>query len=187
RGLPRQAHLAVAVDLDDLDHHGVALGEDVADGADSALGDMGYGQEPPRPRGHLHEGAELLDALHLAHVDPLQLDLAADVLDHPQGGLGGVVAGGEDRHLAVLLHIDLRPGLLLDASNDLAAGADDLADFLRADLDGDEARRVGRKTRTRALDGLRHLLEHVQARLAGLSESLAHDVDRYALDLDVHL
>ena len=147
RGLPRQAHLAVAVDLDDLDHHDVALGEDVADGADAVLGDLRDVQQPLRARDHLDEGAELLDALHLAHVDAVQLHLAADVLDHPQRGLGGVVAGGEDGHLAVVLHVDLGAGLLLDAADDLAAGADDLADLLRPDLDGDEARRVGREAR----------------------------------------
>src|SRR5262245_895659 len=38
--LPRQSHLAVAVDLDDLDQDLVALGQDVDHRADAVLGDL---------------------------------------------------------------------------------------------------------------------------------------------------
>ena len=92
RRLAREPHLAVAVDLDDLDRHDVALGEHVAHGADAVLRDLRDVEQPLRARDHLHEGAELLDALDLAHVDAVQLHLAADVLDHADGGLGGLVA-----------------------------------------------------------------------------------------------
>src|SRR5262245_25783866 len=45
RDLPRQAHLAVAVDLDDLDQHLVPLREDVAHRANAVLRDLGDVQE----------------------------------------------------------------------------------------------------------------------------------------------
>src|SRR5262245_7640261 len=41
RALPRQADLAVRIDLDDLDRDCVALGEHVGHGADPILGDLG--------------------------------------------------------------------------------------------------------------------------------------------------
>src|SRR6266404_4838264 len=62
----------------------------------------------------------------------VQLRLAADVLDDVDGHLRLFAGGREYRHLAVVLHVDLGPRLLLDPANDLAAGADDFPDLLRA-------------------------------------------------------
>src|SRR5262245_37376667 len=103
RHLPAQPHLAVAVDLDHLDGHHVALSEHVLDGADAALGDLRYMQQAFSVRDHFDKGAELHDLLHLAHVDAIQLDLATDVLDHPDGLLDGDAVGGKDGHPAIVL------------------------------------------------------------------------------------
>src|SRR2546422_2436669 len=46
RHLAAEPHLAVAVDLDHLDQHVVALGEDVVDGADPRVGDLGDVEQP---------------------------------------------------------------------------------------------------------------------------------------------
>src|SRR5712692_441456 len=183
----REAHLAAGVDLDHLDQHLVTLGEHVAHRANAGLGDLGDVEQPLRALHDLDEGPELLDALHLAEVDAVQLRFAADVLDDVDGHLRLFAGGREHRHLAVVLHVDLGPRLLLDPAYDLAAGADDLPDLLRADSDGDESGRVLRQRRTRCLDGLGHLAQHVQSCLPGLGEGLAHDVHRDAADLDVHL
>src|SRR5207253_4283835 len=75
----------------------------------------------------------------------------------------------------------------LDAADDLAARADDLANLLGPDLDRHEPRCVGRELRAWLLDGLAHLSQHDQARLARLVQGRPHDVDRDAGDLDVHL
>src|SRR4030095_5240155 len=155
--------------------------------ADTRLGDLGDVQEPFRSLHDLHEGPELLDALDLAEIDAIELRFAADVLDDVHRHLRLLRGGGEDRHLAVVLHVDLGSRLLLDAADDLAPRADDLADLLRADLDGDEARRVLRQPRARGLDGLGHLAKDVEPGLARLSEGLAHDVDGHPGNLDVHL
>src|SRR4029453_760315 len=98
------------------------------------------------------------DLLDLAEIDAVELDLAADVLDDSQGLLHGGAVGREHSDPAVVLDVDLSTGLLLDAADDLAAWADDLADLLGSDLDRDEARRVGRQRWPRPLDGLGHLL-----------------------------
>jgi hypothetical protein len=138
-------------------------------------------------RHDLDERAELLDALHLADVDAIQLRFAADVLDHVDGHLRGAAVRGEDRHLSVILDVDLGARLLLHSADHLAARSDDLPDLVRANLDGDEPRSVGTHLGARCPDGLRHLAEHVQPRLARLGQRLPHDVDRDAADLDVHL
>src|SRR6266540_736864 len=187
RALAREPDLAVGVDLDDLDRHRVALGEDVGHRPDPVLGDLGDVEQPLGAGHDLDEGAELLDALHLAQVDTVQLRLAADVLDDVHCHLRRVAAGGEDRDLAVVLHVDLGAGLLLDAADHLAAGPDDLADLLGPDLDGNEARGIGAHLRPGRLDRLRHLPEDVQASGARLGQGPAHDVDGNAGDLDVHL
>src|SRR5262245_10757987 len=143
RHLPAQPHFPIAVDLDDLDEHLVTLGQDVLDRADAALGDLRDVQEPLGVGNDLDERAELDDLLHLAEIDAIELDLAADVLDDPQGLLHRGAVGREHGHAPVVLDVDLGAGLLLDAPDDLAAGADNFADLLGPDLDRDEARRVG--------------------------------------------
>src|SRR6266852_1065841 len=186
RHLPRQPHLAVVVDLDDLDQHLVALAEDILDGADARFGDLRNVEQALGIRDHLNERAELDDLLHLAEIDPVQLDLATDVLNDGERLLHRLVVGREDGHAPVVLHVDLGPRLLLDPPDDLAAGADDLADLLGADLDRDEPRSVGRQLRARFLDSLPHLGQHGETSVARLLERRAHDVDGDAGDLDVH-
>src|SRR6266850_1618526 len=87
RHLPAQSHFAIAVDLDDLDEHFVAFGQDVLDRADAVLRDLRDVQEP------LGVGNDLDDLLDLAQIDAVQLDLAADVLDDCEGLLHGRVVG----------------------------------------------------------------------------------------------
>src|SRR6266705_3301642 len=168
RHLAAEPRLAVAVDLDHLDQHVVALGEDVVDGADPRVGDLGDVEQPLGVGNDLHEGAELDDLLHLPEVDPVQLHLATDVLDDGQGLLYGRIVGREHGHAAIVLDVDLGAGLLLDAADDLAAGADDLADLLGPDLDRDEAWRIRRELRPWLVDHLAHLGEDDHARLARL-------------------
>src|SRR2546427_582345 len=93
RHLPAQSHFAIAVDLDDLDEHFVAFGQDVLDRADAVLRDLRDVQEPFGVGNDLDEGAELDDLLDLAQIDTIQLDLAADVLDDSEGLLDGRVIG----------------------------------------------------------------------------------------------
>src|SRR5262245_18755781 len=185
--LPAQPHLPIAVDLDDLDEHLVALGQDVLDRADPALGDLRAVEGALGGGNDLDEGTEFDDLLDLAEIDAVELDLTADVLDDAQRLLHRRAVGREHGDPPVVLDIDLGAGLLLDAPDDLTAGTDDLANLLGPDLDRDEARRVGRELGARLLDGLAHLRENDQPGLARLLQRRAHDVDRYAADLDVHL
>src|SRR5438094_6104228 len=137
RHLAGEPHLAVAVDLDDLDEDLVTLGQHVLDRANPVLGDLRDVQEPLGVGDDLHERAELDDLLDLTEVDPVELDLAADVLDYRDRPLDRRLVRREDGDPAVVLDVDLGARLLLDSPHDLAAGADDLADLLLTDLDRD--------------------------------------------------
>src|SRR3989441_1049996 len=183
RDLAREPHLTVAVDLDHLDGDLVAFAQHVLDGADTRLGDLRDVQQPLGIGNHFDERAELHDLLDLAHVDPVQLHLSADVLDHGDRLLdGGAVRRGY-RHPAVVLDVDLRSRLVLDGPDYLASGADDLADLLGPDLDRDKPRRVGAELGAWLLDRLSRLGQHEQARLTGVGQRRAHDLQRDAGDL----
>ena len=93
-------------------------------------------------RQDLDEGAEVLDRGDPALVDLADLHLLGQRLDL---GLGGLGAGGvQVRNVngAVVLDVDLGAGRLLDALDGLAARADQQADLLRVDLDGEQPRGV---------------------------------------------
>src|SRR5215470_1474254 len=101
RNLARQSDLPVRVDLDHLDRNHVVLAQDVRHGPDARVRDLGDVEQPLGAWHDLDEGAELLDALHLAEIDTVQLSFPADVLDDVDGHLRGLAAGREDRDLAV--------------------------------------------------------------------------------------
>ena len=137
--------------------------------------------------GELDERAEgrRLDDL----ADVLVADL--DLLHHHSHALDERVAelavGGVDQHLAVVVDVDLRLELLRQAADRFAALADQQADLRGVDLDRLDARRELRELLARGLDHVGHLAEDERARLFGLRERVAQDVERDAGDLDVHL
>ena len=83
--------------------------------------------------------------------------------------------------------VDLGAGLFGQRADDGAALADDVADFLRVDLEGDDARCVIGHFGTRCGNCFVHDFEHVQARIFGLLQRRFHDLAVDAFDLDVHL
>src|SRR5581483_8198925 len=179
--------LARPVDLEDLDADLVALLEDVAHALDALARDLRDVEEPVGAGHDLHEGAEVDDLPHLALVDLPDLGLGRDPQDPVDRLLHrGAVARG-DLNGAVVLDVDRAAGLLDERADDLAAGADDVADLVRADLDRGDAGRVGRHLLTWARERLRHLAQDVEAAGARLLERRVHDLARDAADLDVHL
>ena len=144
-------------------------------------------QQAVGARHDLDEGAEVGDALHLAEVGLVELGRRRELLDHADGLGGGGLVGRRHVDLAVVLDVDLHAGLLDDAADHLAAGPDDVADLVDRNLDGDDARRVGRHAGPRGRQRLVHDAEDVQAAGLGLGERGAHHIGRDAGDLDVHL
>src|SRR5581483_1327352 len=83
--------------------------------------------------------------------------------------------------------VDLYASLLDDAADDLASGADDLADLLGPDFERDDTRSVTRHLTARLGDRLVHDTEDMLAAFLRLVERVAHDLARNAGDLNIHL
>src|SRR5258708_5322857 len=138
----RQTNLAGRpIDGDDLDEHLVALLADVLHGLDALAVELADVHEPVRPREDLDEGAELGEALDDAHVVLAHLGLGREALDDVDGLLNGDAVGRRDVDRAVVLDLDGHARLRRDAADGLAAGADDLADLGRLDVQRVDARR----------------------------------------------
>src|SRR5262245_44841459 len=132
----------VAFDADAFDQNLLALFQLVADVADAVIGDLRDVQQSLGAGEDLDEGAEIDDARDGAEVSLAHLDFGRQVADDLHRGLGGLAVRRGDGDAAVVRNIDLRAGLLLDAANDFATRADDVANLVGIDLHGDDARRV---------------------------------------------
>ncbi len=117
----------------------VANVEDVLNLLDAALGDAGDVQQAVLTGQQVHEGAEGLDGDDATGVLLARLGNLDDELDALDGLVDGL-AGAADEDGTVLLDVDRGAGLVLDAADDLTAGADDVADLVGRNLDGDDAR-----------------------------------------------
>src|SRR5215470_8367329 len=130
-------HLDLVADLDHvvdvLDPGAAVQLADLGDVQQAVL--AGQQRDERAERGRLHHGAEE----PLAHLGDVRV---GDRVDRRARGLGGRAVGGADVDRAVVLDRDLGAGVLLDGVDHLPLGADDLADLVHRDLDGDDPRRV---------------------------------------------
>src|SRR5215813_13754098 len=140
--LHAELNLAAIVHADDLDLHEIADLDDVAHGLHALGRQLADMHEPVAAAEEVHEGAEIDDLHDLAAVDDADLRLRDDAANPVDGGLRGL--GIDGRHLdgAVVLDVDLGAGDLADLANDLAAGADDLADRVLGNIDHGDPWRV---------------------------------------------
>src|SRR5512135_155217 len=130
RRLAGQLDPVLVVDGDRLDEHRVADPADVGHAADVAVGQLADVHQAVLAGQDLDEGAEVLDRRDAALVDPADLDPFGHRLDLVAGGLGAGGVGARQRDDAVIFDVDLRPGLVLEAADRLAAGADHETDLL---------------------------------------------------------
>ncbi len=149
--------------------------------------DLGDVQQAVGARHDLDERAEIGDALHLAHVGLVQLRRGGQLLDDADRLRRRLAVGGRHVHAAIVLDVDLHAGPLDDAPDHLAAGANDVANLVDRDLDGDDPRREVRHGRPGCAERLGHLAEDVHPSCASLVERLRHDLGVDPRDLDVHL
>src|SRR5437899_639850 len=131
--LPGQPHAAALIDLEQLDAHVVALLHDVLGALGAAVLQLGDVQQPLDAGKDLDEGAERRGALHHALVHLADLGRLDHLGDDVAGPLPALAHGGNGDH-AVVVHVDLGAGLLLDAADRLALGADQVADLVDRDL-----------------------------------------------------
>src|SRR3954462_10599453 len=179
---------ALAVDLDHAHGDLVALVEHVLYGVDPLTGrHVGDVQQAVGALGQLDEGAEGRRLDDLAGEGVADLDLLGHRADALDQGVALGAGDGVDEHHALVVDVHLGLVLLLQGADGLAALADEQADLLRVDLDRADPRGVLGELLARGLDRLVHLAEDERAPLLGLLERVAHDLERDAGDLDVHL
>src|SRR5689334_16923525 len=182
-----QADAALAVHFQHLHADHVAFLELVADALDALVRDLRDVHQAIAAREDRDEGAEVHQAHHLALVDAAHFDVRRDELDAPLRFAARLAADRRNLDGAVALDVDGRARLFGDLADDRPTLADDVADLLRVDLDGDDRGRPLRHVLAGLADDPVHLIEDVQTAGARLIECHAHDLRRHAFDLDVHL
>src|SRR5262249_48653085 len=120
-------------------------------------------------------------------VDRADANALGHPLDAVAGGLRPVGGGAGDRDDAAVFDVDLGTGLLLEASDHLAARADHHADLFGIDLDLDQPRGVGGDLVTGPLDRPEHGPQDLDAGLVGLVERVLDDLLADPLVLQVEL
>src|SRR5271163_4872170 len=183
----RQLDLAPIVVAQDLDLDPVAFLDDVGRLVDPRLRKLRNVDEAVLRSEEIDEGAELDRLDHRSVINLADLRLRGDRLDPVDGRLDLRAVARRDLHSAVVLDVDLGPGLFHDLPDDLAARADHLANLVGRDLHGLDARRKLAELGPGAGDRLAHFAENMHAAVTRLSQCLAHDLLGDAGDLDVHL
>src|SRR6185369_4821161 len=175
------------VDFQHLHAHFIAFLELVGHVLDALIGDLRDVHQAIAARQNRHEGAEIHQTRDAAFIDTAHFHVGGDQFDAAQRlATRGTLHGG-DLHGAIILDVDGGARLFGDLTDHCTTLADDIADLLRVDLDGDDRRRPLAHLRARRRDHLVHLAEDVQAAFMGLVQRHLHDFRRDAVDLDVHL
>src|SRR5712691_7367945 len=182
-----QTNLALAIDLQHLDHDLIAFSEHVGHSAHATSPDLRDVQQTICPRENLDERAKVHHLAHSALVDPADLRLSGNAVDplHRSSHRVSVLRGDIDR--AVVFDIDLDARFLDDRANHFSAWADDLADLLGFHFECYDARRVLRHLGSWRGERLRHLSQDMQPSFLSLVQGLLHNLACDAGDLDVHL
>src|SRR5581483_2152390 len=160
--LARQTDLAgIRLDADDLHFDLVADLEEIGHLADARVRHLGDVQQSVLTRQDLDECSVRFDALDGAFVIRADLRRGREALDDLDRAIRRCDIHRGDRHLAVIIDIDLRSGLFDDPADRLAARADDVADAILRLHDRVEARRELGELRLRLRDHRVHLVEDV--------------------------
>ena len=135
---------------------------------------------------NLDEGTKGHDPLDDSVVLLTHLGVGRDPLNHAPRlfGRAGFNRGNGNR--AVFVHIDRGPGFF-DLADGLAARADDRADFALVNFDELNARCPARKLGPRRAQAFVHNGQDLFAPLFGAVEGLLKNVERQALDFNIHL
>src|SRR3546814_811431 len=153
----RQANLAARVDFENLDLHFLAFRHDVGRLFHALILHFGDVDEAVLAAHEVHERAEVDDVDDLAGVDLADFRFLDDAEDPLLGGFDLVDVGRADLDDALVVDVDLRAGFRDDLADDLAAGADDVADLRLVDLDRLDARCVRAQFGAGRGQGLAHL------------------------------
>src|SRR3989339_933737 len=138
QGLAGQANLPLPVHVQHLDHHDVALLEDLVHGLHPAMGQFRNMDQTVGARQNLHKGAEVHELLDDAPVGGANFRLRGDLVDHPDGFVGRFLVGRGDVDLAVVFDVHLDPGGGYDGLDHFAAGSDHVPDLVGIDGEHDD-------------------------------------------------
>src|SRR6266545_1616969 len=187
RRFAAELHAAFFIDAEALDPDFLAHLDDVLDHLDAEVGEFGNVDEAVLAGEEFDEAAKFLNGHHFAFVDLANLGFRGHALDFAPGDCHAFAAGGVDVHAAVVLDVDLATGFLDEALDVLAARADEGADLLGVDLEGDDLRGVFAEFLSRLGKGRGHVFEDFQPGDAGFLERLGQNVVREAAELEVEL
>src|SRR5579872_2177438 len=185
--LARQVDTALAVDLGDPNDHLVAELHLVFDAIHAMRSEMQDVHETFFDGQDLHEGTEVHDPFHDSGVHFADFDVARNVFHHALRLLAGIGVRRRDEYAPVVFDVDLGAGLGDDLVDDLAAWADDVFDLVGMDLQHEHAGCELGEAAPRSGNRFAQLVDDEQAALTRLFHGPAHDIDRDAADLDVHL
>src|SRR5579859_6605247 len=187
RGAAREVDAPLRVHLDY--HHGnlIAGGHDILRPVDLIIGELRRAHQTLFTRQNLHERAEVHQPAHRTRINLADLNLLCQRTHRIHRAIHAILRDGRDVHRAIIVNVNLRTGLVLNAADRLAARADDRANLIRVDLDGLNARRIRRQVLMRLRQRLQHLVHDVHATLFGLGHCLREHLRRQPLDLDIHL
>ena len=137
---------------------------------------------------NLHKGAEIHKPGDLAVIERAGLRIVDNGVDNCDGALAVVEIQAGNIHMPILLDIHFDVALGADFLDNLAARANDLADFIHRNDDGEHLRRIFGELLARLCNRLAHdRVDDIISRRMGLLKSFLDHLGREAVDLQVHL
>src|SRR5690606_27503059 len=115
--LHRQLDATTVVDVENQDFDFLAFLQDVGDLVDALVADLRDVHQTVLARQDVDEGAEVDDALDLAHVYLADFGLGGDTQNALARGLGSFLGLAEDLHAAIVFDVDGGLGLFADRTD----------------------------------------------------------------------
>ena len=147
--LAAQADLVGRFDAEHLHQDLLAHFQLVVDVLDPIIGHFRNMKQALGSRKDLDKGAEIYQTSDRPKVGLAHFRFHDQIVDDPNCLLGRFRVRRGDIDLAVVVNVDLDPGLLDNPPDYLAAGSNDAADLILGYLNGNDARSVGRYLRSR--------------------------------------
>ncbi|MNI78057.1 hypothetical protein D3C73_1344040 [compost metagenome] len=86
-----------------------------------------------------------------------------------------------------MLDVDLHAGFFNDLVDDFTASTDNIADFVRIDIDDDDLRRILGQAWSRLRDSFHHFAEDEDTSFSGLLQCFLQNLAVNSGNLDIHL
>ena len=137
---------------------------------------LGYMDQAFFARQDFYEGAEFHEPCYPAQVGFPCLYFMGEAFYDLLRFLGCFFVGGRNVNMAVFFNVQFRACFILDLVDGLAAGADDFADLVYGDGNGNDLRCIGGQVVGRLVDAFRNLSEDEEPSFMGLFQGLQEDI-----------